>query len=53
LAGFEVRATVAVRALTIGKFQARIGLFRWMGAYWFRPERYARGGMPRTVRWPR
>ena len=24
-----------------------------MGAYWFRPGRYARGGMPRMVRWPR
>src|SRR5438105_2671553 len=23
------------------------------GAYWFRPEGYARGGMPRMVRWPR
>jgi hypothetical protein len=24
-----------------------------MGAYWFRLWKYARGGMPRTVRWPR
>src|SRR5438552_17807646 len=24
-----------------------------MGAYWFRPGRYAGGGMPRMVRWPR
>src|SRR6516162_8426592 len=24
-----------------------------LGAYWFRPGRYAGGGMPRTVRWPR
>ena len=24
-----------------------------LGAHWFRPERSARGGMPRTVRWPR
>ena len=26
---------------------------KWMGAYWFRPARSARGGMPRMVRWPR
>ena len=24
-----------------------------LGAYWFRPAKCARGGMPRTVRWPR
>jgi hypothetical protein len=24
-----------------------------LGAYWFRPEKCARGGMSRTVRWPR
>ena len=24
-----------------------------MGAYWFRLEERARGGMPRMVRWPR
>jgi len=24
-----------------------------MGAYWFRPSEHARGGMPRTMRWPR
>jgi hypothetical protein len=23
------------------------------GAYWYRPGEYARGGMPRMVRWPR
>ncbi len=26
---------------------------RFVGAYWFRPERHVRGGMPRMVRWPR
>jgi len=26
---------------------------RLLGAYWFRPGRYVRGGMPRMVRWPR
>ena len=25
----------------------------FLGAYWFRPGEYARGGMPRMVRWPR
>ena len=24
-----------------------------LGAYWFRPGEHARGGMPRTMRWPR
>jgi multiple antibiotic resistance protein len=24
-----------------------------MGAHWFRPCEHARGGMPRTMRWPR
>jgi hypothetical protein len=28
-------------------------LTRRLGAYWFRPGEYARGGMPRMVRWPR
>jgi hypothetical protein len=24
-----------------------------LGAHWFRPDECARGGMPRTMRWPR
>ena len=24
-----------------------------LGAYWFRPDRHVRGGMPRMIRWPR
>ncbi len=27
--------------------------FALLGAYWFRPGGYVRGGMPRMVRWPR
>ena len=27
--------------------------FANLGAYWFRPDECARGGMPRMIRWPR
>lgn len=33
---------------------ARVKAFvLWWGAYWFRPGRPYRGGMPRMIRWPR
>ena len=40
------------RLLTRDVNRAKIAL-SLMGAYWFRPDEYAGGGMPRTMRWTR
>ena len=42
-----------VGTLTRRANRAKLGAVALMGAYWFRLCRYARGGMPRMVRWPR
>lgn len=41
------------RSILAFQWQALIFVSPIVGAYWFRPCECARGGMPRTVRWPR
>jgi len=46
-------SVVRIRDLTGAGKCAKVTIAGLMGAYWYRPCEHARGGMPRTMRWPR